>query len=225
MTQKTTSIVLVVLAFFLITSCSDDTLIPLPDLNPSSPEGGEIVIIDISATYEFNGGESYYNPSFLNVTDEYDLNENGSVDLILESTFRTILGIDDLITLDIFMPEWQILAEPAFFPFETHTPLFLPPAVMEGASHVSAVWKSGNHGLKMFFEQTNFSSSLWYGFPSFPVDYSYVPIRKFITGEWYYGWLEIISTDYMDNNPEDGFIISKLGYSSTPGLRIGMGQE
>ncbi len=227
-TVKTTSFLLMVITVFFFTSC-DDLLVPLPDLNPNTSEGSEIEIIEINSIYSFNSETGYNNPQFLDFLDEFDLDGNNITDLKLESVRGTNGGIpfqESTVDLNLYLAGWQILSEPLFRFGSTRSPLFLPPSIMVGASNVVGVWRSGNAGSLMFIEYHFEIPSDWSSGIPFPTGYSYIPIRKHASGnEWYYGWIEIIASDYTDNDTQDEFVISKLGYSTTPGQRIGMGQE
>lgn len=219
------SMTMCVLLALLQTACIDlNQDLPLPDLDPSTPVGGNIVIFEISDVIEYS---SAYDPDigneqFAGLSKVYDLGNDGVIDF-------TLTGVrgNDLLSFESFVKlrfnGEALSSQGSIFGESYANTRFLPAdALVSGTAN--GVWATVNKPLTMAEDDLTISSTYNVNL-EFPVGISYMPTRTKVGADYYYGWLEVIASDYEDGNPSDFFIISRFGVSQTPGLRIRMGQE
>ena len=210
--------VLILVLILAISGCTID----LPDLNPNTEEGAEISIFDIADPIAFNGADSYTELEFPGYYREYDIWDDGSIDLKVEHdpaaeiVFNFPGG-----NIEVAHEAWETLPVAGYY-----TPLYLPVDGLTGGT-INGEWSSGVRD-HLLMTESNFGSGYdppYQIVPKFRVGLSYVPIRVKSGGQFYYGWLEFFSSDYNDSDPDDFVLVSRFGVAQTPGLRIRMGQE
>lgn len=217
---------------FLTISCLEKDDIPLPDLDPTTMEGGEIVTYDIGFPIPIVtvGGDAVvgqfagYDPV------EIDLGNDGGWDFRFTSqAFPNILpGTYSASVLRIQFTG-EILKGPSF----TVPPLlnednhvrFLPANALLGGV-IEGLWAPALQFVEVV--RTGYSEGVaGYAFLSehVPSGISYLPTRTKVGSDYYYGWLEVVATDFTDTDDDDGILVTRFGISTTPGLRVRMGQE
>ncbi len=214
----------------LITACNPID-VQLPDTNPGTPGGGEILIFDISDLIEYSSERPLgaYDLNDIS-TREYDFQDDGIVDLRVVSSGSNDLfsGASSYLSLHF---AGQLLLEHnqvSFFPGSRDKALFLPVDGLLGGSISTGGWVNAWQAVdilaiqpdNMFFPPGDPLMYVYY-----PEGISYLPTKTRINGEDYYGWLEVASTDHRDADTDEQLLISRFGISQTPGLRIRMGQE
>ena len=78
---------------FVISGCNEESFLPIPDLNPDTTTGGEMLIYDIEDIMAFNGYEGQTNSQFDSVSRQYDISDNGIVDFRLEGQLHPETGL------------------------------------------------------------------------------------------------------------------------------------
>ena len=220
--MKRFSILAIALFTIFFYACEE---ISIPDLNPGTAEGGDILIYDIDETilYSSQNGSPTFHIDNTNL--EIDLFDDGSVDLIL----KTIDGSGDrYLYLQLTS---EVGRDPNltqnFLDLFDDVPVFLPVDALTGSTFDGS-WGSPNTNFEMLISvNTNvFGGPLAYNTGSrFPTGLSYIPTRTQSGNDWYYGWIEIFASDYGDGDTDDFLLISRFGISQTPGLRVRMGWE
>ena len=218
---------LIAIIVILAVSCTDDIDNPLPDLNPGTPEGGEITIYPIDDFIYFDDSEYGSVPQLDEVSRTYDINENGAIDLSLISRRVNSSFLSHEFNVELrFIGQILRTNYSPDIPFLNleDTPVYLPVDGLVGGT-AEGRWTSETTPLLFIKDFPVEVVTLWTLSFSFPVGLSYIPTRTNIGGEWYYGWIEILASDYEDDDPADFVYISRFGISQTPGLRVRMGKE
>lgn len=221
------------LLFFLMNSCIDKEDIPLPDLDPSTSGGGEIVTYDVGFLIPIvTTGESELVEQFSGYGPfEIDLgNDGGPWDFRLSSTRENSLIPGQYLssTLRIQFTGEILMRPTAYIPViqpAEYYAQFLPANALIGGT-IEGLWASPRQAVEMI--STGFGE--WIGgnpilLVQYPSGLSYLPTRTKVGADYYYGWLEFLATDVEDDDHDDWLLITRFGISSTPGLRIRMGQE
>ena len=212
----------VLLIALIVQGCLPTPPIPLPDLDPNTGEGGEMLIFEIADVIAVNT-EGTTEPQFEGFHKEYDINDNGTTDLEVKNVvFAGVsLRFNGQIALDI--GPWSLFGDLFDF-YDTYTPIFLPANGLLGETLTTAEWEERPmHSMQMFIEAGTGTGP--YIIRQFvPVGISYIPIRIPAGQDFYYGWIELIVSDFEDTDFDDVFIVSRVGLSTTPGVRVRMGQ-
>ena len=113
---------LIALLFSLFQGCIPTTPIPLPDLDPNTGDGSEMLLIDINDVISINtGGTADY--QFEGFLKEYHINGDGIVDLEL----KTVANGKVMLTFNgQFAREVGPWATGLFDIYDTWTPIYLP---------------------------------------------------------------------------------------------------
>lgn len=202
----------------------------LPDLNPGTAEGGDILIFNIFDLIEYTSDVDNNIGVLGGINREYDFQGDGSIDLRVVGSFESFFGsvtrsILSLKFVGSILKEYEAIPAIPFIPTPGYA-IFMPVDGLTGIELTTGGWASS-------WERVDINvvgNSEWIGGDSFmaayyPAGISYVPTKTRIGGEDYYGWLEVISSDHDDADPNEQLIISRFGISQTPGLRIRMGQS
>jgi hypothetical protein len=220
-------------AFCLLTlSCEVGGNFPIPDLDPNSSEGGEMLIFDIGELISYNSQTTaaMHLPSDYDVT--YDVG-NAGIDFrfrengfpgptnpnFLTSQFRASYEMGQMLTekhgSSLTPGEESINV--------TGMPIYLPADALLGST-VEGTWTVPGTG-NYIWQESGTSSGPWqFNYRSFPPGISYIPTRTDLGGQWFYGWIEVIASDYTDGDPNDFILFSRFGISTTAGVRVRMGK-
>ena len=228
MNQKIICRVALIVISLGIYACTDDILNPLPDLNPDTPEGGEILIYDINDRIDYIDEDFQEYPQQFDAIDRsYDLNGDSVIDLSFRSgAMDFFLGSPTTYNVQMrFVGE--VLRTNYIFEISTFqdSPVFLPVSGLVSGTAEGRWTVAGAATAFMMEGRMEGVGGPWLQFPSFPVGLSYIPTRTNLNGQYYYGWIEIFASDFQDDVPEEFILISRYGLSQTPGLRIRMGQD
>lgn len=224
---------LLLFAVLLVTSCVPDPPVPIPDLNPDTPEGSDILIDDIGdlitySSISISGSEP---PRFQNFFREYDIFNDGTFDLSLTgddvsggglfsnpncyvrmrfTTSEVLVSTGIPVFNDIFNMPKQVV--------------WLPQDALIGGSMPQGAWASANEAVWLMAESRIDGFGPWHLLPP-PAGLQYIATRTFSGGQYYYGWIEVVTSDHEDPDPNEFVLMSRFGLSTTPGLRVRMGQE
>ncbi len=215
-----------------LNSCWDGVDIDLPDLNPLTQEGAEISIVEINASFSYDGTTTNSVQFDDNFSWEFDVDGDQIMDMGLVSYYRgpTVGGLPgEAYGVRLGMNNVEIMRKSDLFPLSEPGELigiavFLPANALAGST-VNGVWANPGILQRVILDENTILTNKWNVKPDAPFGLSYIPIRTNAGGEYYYGWIEIFSTNYNDNVSQDVFVINRLGISNTPGLRLRMGEE
>ena len=234
MLHKKLMIVLLALLTASIYSCNEESDLPIPDLNPETEEGGEITIYDIGEVVPFSSVQHYSDPQFDVFDADIDIGGEGNVDLRLDGYYNPGPFVWPFTYLIMRFNAEIIHAPDAQPDFPDNTtpdtyPVFLPVDALTGSS-VNGIWSPPNVDLHLLTEQNNTSAGedpdqAWEISFKFPTGVSYIPTRSKVGNDYFYGWIEIFSSDYTDGDTDDFLLISRFGISNTAGLRVRMGSQ
>ena len=232
MKAKIQILLLIALSLTLLDSCIQDPPVPIPDLNPGTEEGGEMLIYEmndvISFTSELIGGTD--DPRFKNFYREYDFFDNGSIDLTLtgDNISGGFFGPPNLFVRLRFNGEAlrnsynQVSNDIFNFPSEL---VWLPVDALTGGSMPNGNWAPTNTDFSLISESRVEGVASWQVGSYAPEGLSYIAVRILIGGDYHYGWIELVTTDVSDDDLNDFILISRFANSETPGLRVRMGAE
>jgi hypothetical protein len=225
-------LVAVTFSMFLAVSCIQDPPVPIPDLNPGTPEGGDILIYDINDAIVFNstpinGNES---PRFRNFVRNYDLFDDGTIDLTLRGdniAGGLFTNPNSFLRLrfsgEILRNSYNQVGNDLFdFPDDI---VWLPVQALTGGSMPSGNWAPQNNDFNILSEGKTEGIGPWEVNTAASAGIHYIATRTKSGGNYYYGWIEIAVSDVDDADPEELLFISRFGISTTPGLRVRMGEE
>ncbi|MCP4121605.1 MAG: hypothetical protein GY751_07610 [Bacteroidetes bacterium] len=230
MSLKNSLIAALVICAGLISSCgTDDIPNPIPDLNPDTPGGGDMLIFsidDLITWQNYRDPNAPTDPQLNNINRTYDFNGDGNIDLSLIS--KTIPGTfffnPDQYSVEIRFIGQILRTNYVNDFYNEDTPVYLPAEGLIGGS-VEGRWTPEGNPIEFIREYILELTPPYYTNVTCPAGLSYIPTRTNIGGEWFYGWIEILASDYGDLDWDEFVYISRFGISQTPGLRIRMGQE
>ena len=220
-------------AIILLPGCIDlpfPTNNPVPDLDPATEEGADIIIYDINQVFNAIGTDEPTDwPFDMMEAVRIDWDNNGSVDLLFfTEQFQNLLENEPTRFLN-FRFNGQLLREQIAGSITggyNNTPTYLFENDLVGTEIFGNYAPGYTKFRLMYGEEDSFQPETG-AFHNLniipPIGISYVAFRKFIGGELYYGWMEIETTDEKDDDPDDHLMITRVGISATPGLRIRMG--
>ncbi len=229
MKEISKALVGVVLSGMLFVTACLPVDVPLPDLDPETPEGGEILIFEIFDLIEFSSATPLYEHDLADFeTREYDFQGNGNIDL------RAVASVDYVPIFNTPQGSYvslkfagNLLLDYQPFPMMPDArpyAMFFPVDGLLG-NHSTGGWADAGQAVDLFWiKQTTLLGVPWL-YTAYPAGVSYLPTKSRISGEDYYGWIEIAASDIGDDDPNEQLFISRFGISQTPGLRIRMGQE
>lgn len=210
-------------------SCQE---LPIPDLNPDTPEGGNVLIYNIGEVIPYTSS-IIFSPfptscDLGNADVSIDLFGDGSIDLriftgVPSSPIPAIYDGEGTYWLIQYAGEIGLAGDYGNYAGLPLLTKFLGQNQLAGSSFYG-IWSNPNTP-QIINRCTMGATTIFTTRPLFPVGLSYIPVRRNIGGQYYYGWIEVFASDYSDNDTDDFLLISRFGISDTPGLRIGMGQE
>ena len=215
-----------------LNSCVEDPPVPIPDLNPGTEEGGDILIYEINGAIEFSSESisGFEDPRFRNLYREYDFFDNGSIDLVLrgDNVAGTFLGPPNCFlrlyyTGEVLRNSYNQFNNDLFgFPSDL---VLLPVDALTGGSMPNGNWAPPLTDLNLLAEGKREGIASW-GINATELEgINYIATRTDIGGEYFYGWIEVFLSDLHDDDDNEVLLISRFGISQTPGLRVRMGDN